>query len=545
MVLVVSGVSLKSLADANAHFDDYVHGLLARGQMAEALRTAVDARAIAVRNLVLAVKPADLALEKDKVTRAHQQVGSSLTRLNDMLAKATHINEEGKKRVVEMNRVEALYSPVALGIVDLALKGKKEEAITKINDECRPLLAALDQASDEYLDIVAKSSEKLMEQAESAYASRRNLMIVACLLTLVFASVSGVLVTRAITRPINKAVGIAEAVAAGDLTQRIDVAGNDEVSKLMGALSRMSQSLEGIVARVRVSSESIATGSAQIASGNADLSQRTEEQASALEETAASMEQLNSTVSQNAENANQANQLARGASTVAVKGGDVISEVVTTMKAIDDSSKRISEIIGVIDGIAFQTNILALNAAVEAARAGEQGRGFAVVATEVRSLAGRSAEAAKEIKSLIAASVHRVEQGTVLVGRARETMTDVVQSIQRVTDIMSEISSASIEQSTGVSQVGEAITQMDRVTQQNAALVEESAAAAETLKDNALQMVEAVAVFKLGNAEARRVESTRVETGRHQPGSDPANSARRVKRFAQTQKPALVGFEKT
>ena len=497
IVLAVCGLSWKSLADAENRFSDHVHGLLARGMVAATLRTAVDERAIGVRNLVLVVKAADLEVETANVTRSHKQVGESLAQLNDMLAKATAVNEEGRKQLVEINRVEALYKPVAEAIVDLALRGQKEEAIAKMNDECRPLLVALTKAAGKYLEIVAASSQQMTQQAESAYATNRNLLIAACLLALVFATASGIVVTGSITRPTNQAVELAESVAEGDLTTRLTISGNDEISKLLNALGRMSKNLETIVGKVRLSSENIASGSSQIASGNADLSQRTEEQASALEQTAASMEQLNATVKQNADNAKQANQLAMGASTVAVKGGQVVGEVVTTMKAINDSSRQISDIIGVIDGIAFQTNILALNAAVEAARAGEQGRGFAVVASEVRSLAGRSAEAAKAIKSLIAASVERVEQGTALVDRAGETMTEVVNSIQRVTDIMGEISSASSEQSSGVAQVGEAVTQMDKVTQQNAALVEESAAAAETLKNQALQLVQAVAVFKL------------------------------------------------
>jgi methyl-accepting chemotaxis protein len=264
----------------------------------------------------------------------------------------------------------------------------------------------------------------------------------------------------------------------------------------------MKDSLTRVVGDVRGNAESVATASAQIAQGNLDLSQRTEEQASALEETAASMEQLGSTVKQNADNARQANQLAQSASAVATEGGDVVNDVVKTMKGINDSSRRIADIIGTIDSIAFQTNILALNAAVEAARAGEQGRGFAVVASEVRSLAQRSAEAAREIKTLITASVEQVDQGTALVDKAGSTMQQVVTSIKRVTDIMGEISSASIEQSAGVSQVGEAVSQMDQVTQQNAALVEESAAAAESLRAQAQQLVQAVAVFRLGPAPA-------------------------------------------
>ena len=302
---------------------------------------------------------------------------------------------------------------------------------------------------------------------------------------------------RSITAPLAEAVGLARAVAEGDLSVAVQVRGNNELGQLMQALSDMQSHLSKVVAQVRRGSEGVATASAEIASGNNDLSNRTESQASALEQTAASMEELNSTVQQNADSARQANQLAMNASTVAVQGGEVVGQVVETMKGINESSRKISDIISVIDGIAFQTNILALNAAVEAARAGEQGRGFAGVASEVRSLAGRSAEAAKEIKTLINASVERVEHGTHLVDQAGATMTEVVTSIRRATDLMGEISSASTEQSLGVSQVGEAVAQMDQVTQQNAALVEEMAAAASSLKSQAQELVQVVSVFKL------------------------------------------------
>ena len=305
---------------------------------------------------------------------------------------------------------------------------------------------------------------------------------------------------RSITGPVHEAVSVAQAVADGDLSVNVTVRGSNELGQLMQALSDMKTHLAGVVTQVRQGSEGVATASAEIASGNQDLSSRTESQASALEQTAASMEELSETVKHNADNASQANQLAMSASTVAIKGGEVVSQVVDTMKDINASSRQISDIIGVIDGIAFQTNILALNAAVEAARAGEQGRGFAVVASEVRSLAGRSAEAAKEIKSLIGASVERVAHGTALVDEAGATMTEVVSSIKRVTDIVAEISAASNEQSLGVSQVGEAVTQMDQVTQQNAALVEEMAAAAISLKSQAQELVETVAVFNVGGA---------------------------------------------
>ena len=309
-----------------------------------------------------------------------------------------------------------------------------------------------------------------------------------------------ILITRSILRQLGgepgAAADITHRISQGDLTVDIALKQNDN-SSLLHAIEAMRNSFAGIVGQVRTGSESVATASAEIAQGNNDLSARTEQQASALEETAASMEELGSTVKQNADSARQANQLAQSASTVAVKGGEVVGQVVETMKGINEASRKIADIISVIDGIAFQTNILALNAAVEAARAGEQGRGFAVVASEVRSLAGRSAEAAKEIKNLINASVERVEQGTMLVDKAGETMTEVVSSIKRVTDIMGEISAASNEQSLGVSQVGEAVSQMDQATQQNAALVEEMAAAASSLKSQAQDLVQVVAVFKL------------------------------------------------
>jgi methyl-accepting chemotaxis protein len=290
---------------------------------------------------------------------------------------------------------------------------------------------------------------------------------------------------------------VANRVRDGDLTVPVHDTANDEFSPLLASLAEMQTSLTHVVSQVRQGAESVATASAEIAQGNQDLSSRSESQASAIEETAASMEELGSTVKQNSDNAQQANQLAKSAASVAEQGGDVVAQVVDTMRGISESSKKIGDIINVIDGIAFQTNILALNAAVEAARAGEQGRGFAVVAGEVRTLAQRSAEAAKEIKNLIEDSVQRVDQGSVLVDRAGTTMDDVVASIRRVTDLMAEISSASVEQSAGVLQVGEAVTQMDETTQQNAALVEEMAAAAMGLSSQAKDLVDAVAVFRI------------------------------------------------
>jgi methyl-accepting chemotaxis protein len=336
------------------------------------------------------------------------------------------------------------------------------------------------------------------------------------------------MVARRIKQALDQAIGASQRIASGDLTGHIEVQSSDETGELLGSLKEMNEGLARIVGEVRTGAESIATATEQIAAGNSDLSQRTEEQASALEETASSMEELTSTVKQNADNAQAANQLAINASGVAVKGGEVISRVVRTMESITDSSKKISDIIGVIDGIAFQTNILALNAAVEAARAGEQGRGFAVVAAEVRSLAQRSAAAAKEIKALIEDSVGKVQDGSRLVEEAGRTTQEIVTSIKRVTDIMAEISAASLEQSSGIEQVNTAITQMDDVTQQNAALVEEAAAAAESLEEQAQQLVGVVARFTLEQAEKPQAAAEPRSSKRSAPARQqgPGNKVR-------------------
>ena len=383
--------------------------------------------------------------------------------------------------------------------------------------DSRGLFAKAEASLNQIIALNNQVAEASVRDGGAAVVRSEGLMLILGLLASIIGVACAAFITRAITRPINEAVKVARTVASGDLTSRIVVSTTEETGQLLQALQDMNASLVSIVGQVRGGTETIATASTQIAAGNLDLSSRTEEQASSLEETASSMEELTSTVRQNADNAQQANALARTASGVAVKGGEVVDKVVHTMDAINDSSRKIVDIISVIDGIAFQTNILALNAAVEAARAGEQGRGFAVVATEVRNLAQRSAAAAKEIKTLIGDSVVAVDAGSKLVAEAGGTMADIVSSVQRVTDIMAEISLATQEQSSGIDQINQAIGQMDQVTQQNAARVEEAAAAAESLQEQAGKLSEVVSVFKLDGVQVQAPAAPRNAAAQARP----------------------------
>ena len=429
-------------------------------------------------------------------------------------------SDKGKELLAKVATARKTYVDARAKLLERKKAG--EDVFALVDSDLRPMaqnyIQSLENVTKYTYDELAAFEKSVLSSAETS----QWVLAIGAGASLVLGLLFAVWATRSITTPVQRAVEAAEEISKGNLSLRIDAQGKDEAARLLRALSEMQESLSRIVGHVREGSQSVAVASSEIASGNNDLSARTEQQASALQQTAASMEQLNSTVRQNADNARQANQLAMSASTVAVQGGEVVGQVVETMKGINDSSRKISDIIGVIDGIAFQTNILALNAAVEAARAGEQGRGFAVVASEVRSLAGRSAEAAKQIKTLINDSVERVEHGTSLVDQAGTTMTEVVGAIKRVTDLMGEISAASNEQSQGVSQVGEAVTQMDQVTQQNAALVEEMAAAASSLNNQAQDLVDTVAFFKLAAGEERvaRTQAPRM-------GSAPASASAR------------------
>jgi len=496
LLLLIAAIAIIGLSGLNSTIQSMNEGQSAKISMVQMIRDDVSVVAQATRNLVIFDDKKTVETELAQFNETRKKISENLHWLGAALTGEQ--DQQIYKTVVDK---EAAYRGVLEKFAGLISQGKQAEAKPLILSEIPPLHAAFLSALQDIVAAQMESMQKAGNKSEQDYAAGRNVLLAVAALAMLLASIIAFWVTRSITRPLNEAVGVAQKVAAGDLTSRIEVKTRDETGMLLQALKDMNESLRKIVGEVRGSTDSISTASKQIAMGNADLSSRTEEQASSLEETASSMEELTSTVKQNTENARQANQLAAGASEVAVKGGQVVGQVVQTMSSINDSSKKIADIIGVIDGIAFQTNILALNAAVEAARAGEQGRGFAVVATEVRTLAQRSAAAAKEIKELISDSVHKVEDGTKLVDEAGKTMDEIVSSVKRVTDVMSEIAAASQEQSSGIEQVNQAITQMDDVTQQNAALVEEASAAAESMEEQAQNLAEVVAVFRLAPHE--------------------------------------------
>jgi len=468
--------------------DNWLPAVRAAGE----IDTAVAELRIGLLQLVAATGPAQTEVAEKNLSTALAEFKESDADYAKLIS-----SPDERKLYDKFNEDFARYQGHVQRVITLVKAGQLDEARELQGGDARQAFLAADKGIADLVVLNNKGAGASATNSQQIYKSAALWLLGVSLAASAVAVLMAMTLIRAITGPLERAVAAADRVADGDLSQTIEFSGRDETARLLEAMQRMQQSLVGTVGNVRSGADSVATASAQIAQGNADLSSRTEEQASSLEETSATMEELNATVRQNADNAAQANQLAQSASQVARDGGAVVGEVVTTMRGIEDSSKRISDIIAVIDGIAFQTNILALNAAVEAARAGEQGRGFAVVAGEVRSLAQRSAEAAKEIKSLINDSVERVQTGTQLVDRAGQTIQDIVTSVQKLADLVGEISSASREQSSGISQVGEAVTQLDQATQQNAALVEESAAASESLKVQAKQLLDAVASFKL------------------------------------------------
>ena len=501
MTAVAGGFALLQMAKINGNTEELADNWLPSVQYLGEMQYFLNESRSAEVLHVLAVVPEDKKPEAQRIAENKRKLEEVGQKFFALLA-----SPEEKRLWEQYSQQLKAYDASNVKLLALSDVGPAELDATSayVRGESRTAFRALQSTLTEMTKMNVQGAGGARATAAGTYATARMAVAAVVLIAVVLAIVLGVWVTRQITRPIAFAVHAAQGFAAGDLTHSLQVQGTDEPAQLLAAMESMRVGLVHVVSQVRSGSESVATASAEIAQGNHDLSARTEQQASALEETAASMEELGSTVRQNADNASQANQLAMSASKVAIQGGEVVGQVVETMKGINESSRKIADIISVIDGIAFQTNILALNAAVEAARAGEQGRGFAVVASEVRSLAGRSAEAAKEIKTLIGDSVGRVEQGTALVDKAGTTMTEVVSSIRRVTDIMGEISAASSEQSSGVAQVGEAVTQMDQATQQNAALVEQMAAAASSLKSQAQDLVQVVATFKLGDNTTHR-----------------------------------------
>ncbi len=453
---------------------------------------------------VLLTDAAESTKARESFQKNMDAMGDALGKLEPMLHRS-----EAKEFIAKIKESRTRYENSANKVYSLLAENKRDEAMALALGESYVNLHAFADNLRELIDFQTRVFDENAIRSEQNYSSSRNIILILSLITIAIGAAAALWITKSITGPINQAVTIAQTIASGDLTTHIVSDYQDETGQLMGALRNMNDSLVGIVSEVRKGTETIMTASAEISSGNMDLSSRTEAQAGALEETASSMEELTSTVKQNADNARQANKLAQQASDIASRGGDVVSRVVTTMSAINDSSKKIVDIISVIDGIAFQTNILALNAAVEAARAGEQGRGFAVVASEVRNLAQRSAAAAKEIKELINDSVDKVEIGSKQVNEAGATMDNVVTSIKQVTDIMGEITSASQEQSQGIDQINTAIVEMDNVTQQNAALVEQAAAAASSMQDQSQNLMHVVDVFKINSGSGAILKKPR------------------------------------
>jgi methyl-accepting chemotaxis protein len=495
LMLILTGVAISRMSFIRTSLDGIVEGDAAKLRLVNSMRDLVRYQSVTVRDVVMqddfAFKKKELALARQAKETYHATV-EKLEKLD--------IGPQEKAILAQVAAIDAQVREAMDKAIDISLSGDQAEAANMIRDQVRPSQIELMAALDTLLEHVEAGSRNAAAEAGNIYKGAVTFMTILGVVALLVGLVAAYEITRGLLRQLGGepayAAKIANQIAAGDLAVAVDVRENDRCS-LLFAMKEMRESLARIVSEVRNSTDTINTAAGEIANGNFDLSSRTEQQASSLEETASSMEELTSIVKQNADNARQANGLAIAATDVARKGGEVVLEVVGTMGAIKDSSRKIVDIIGVIDGIAFQTNILALNAAVEAARAGEQGRGFAVVATEVRNLAQRSAAAAKEIKVLIGDSVDKVDAGARLVDQAGVTMKDIVSSVKRVNDIISEIASASEEQAAGIEQVNQAITQMDQVTQQNAALVEQATAAAESMQEQAGNLSQMVSVFKL------------------------------------------------
>ena len=501
LLVIVIVLGLTSMRDIQQRMDEITEVNGVETRLAQTMDLTVTERALAMRNLILLKEPKEIQIEIKRIADQQQKYSKAQEQLARMFTTLQGTSADERALLAQIQKQAELAAPYIERATALALAGKQDEAYTLLRFEFRPVQKAWWEQIRKLVGIEERQNKEGTEAAAQAYDSARKLMLVTGALALITSIIAALLITRGVTRQLGcepaEAAMIAGQIADGNLAVDIAVRAGDQHS-LLFAMRTMRDSLALIVKQVHDSTGTIASAASQIASGNLDLSSRTEQQASTLEETASSMEELTSTVRINNDNAQQANGLAETASDVAAKGGAVVAQVVDTMAAIDVSARKIVDIIGVIDGIAFQTNILALNAAVEAARAGEQGRGFAVVASEVRNLSQRSAAAAREIKDLIGDSVEKVKTGNRLVDQAGSTMHEVVASVRRVTDIMAEMMSASKEQASGIEQINTAVTQMDDVTQQNAALVEQAAAAAQAMQEQVNSLNAVVSVFRLG-----------------------------------------------
>ncbi|AUT75003.1 methyl-accepting chemotaxis protein [Paraburkholderia hospita] len=504
LLLAVALIGFYGLWALNGKLDEIARVNGTQARLANELRASIQDRAIAMRNVVLYTTAADRRAEAERIAKQGEFYADAYQKLDRMFANEAGTDPRERSLMAALKQEESAAVPPMSKVVELSLANDTIAATQLLLERARPTQRTWLARAAELADFEDQSNLVAQQDAIVTYSRIRVLIAVIVAASIALALVTATLITRSILRQLGgeprAAQDIAAQIAQGNLAVKVDLANSDPDS-LMGSLDTMRARLTSIVADIKKSAESISVAASEIAQGNTDLSQRTEEQAASLEETAASMEELTSTVRQNTENARQGSTLASNASQTATTGGDVVRKVVATMDDISSSSSRVSEIISVIEGIAFQTNILALNAAVEAARAGEEGRGFAVVAGEVRTLAQRSASAAKEIKALIETSAAHVSTGSTLVHDAGETMNDVVRSVKRVTDIMSEIAAASTEQSTGIEQVNTAVAQMDQVTQQNAALVEQATAAAQAMADQAASLKAAVAMFRLDGGQ--------------------------------------------